>query len=248
MNQLLIFNYKNKTVRTVTVNNETWWVLKDVCNILELTNNRIVADRLEKDEVSQTYIIDSLGRQQQTQIISEAGLYNVILRSDKPEAKEFKRWVTHRVLPSIRKHGGYIAGQETLTDDELVLKALQVAQKKIAEKEQLIDAQKPKVLFADSVETSKTSILIGELAKILKQNGCDIGQNRLFKWLRHKGYLISRRGTDYNMPTQKSMELGLFEIRETTVILPDGQVRITKTSKVTGKGQVYFVNKFTNIM
>lgn len=160
-----------------------------------------------------------------------------------PNAKRFKRWVTSEVLPSIRKHGGYIAGQEQMTDEELIQKALLVATNKLKERERQLEEQKPKVLFANSVETSKTSILIGDLAKLIKQNGHDIGQNRLFKWLRENGYLI-KTGERKNMPTQTAMDLGLFEVKERTVSNPDGSIRITKTTKVTGKGQVYFVNKF----
>lgn len=146
-------------------------------------------------------------------------------------------------MPSIRKNGGYIAGQETLSDDELIQKALLVATNKLKEREKQLEEQRPKVLFANSVETSATSILIGDLAKLIKQNGHDIGQNRLFKWLRENGYLI-KSGERRNMPTQMSMDLGLFEVKERTVNNPDGSIRITKTTKVSGKGQVYFVNKF----
>lgn len=168
----------------------------------------------------------------------------MILSSKLPTAKKFKRWVTSEVLPSIRKNGGYIQNQENLSDNEIMAKALIVAQNVIKEKDKLISEQIPKVLFADSVETARTSILIGELAKILKQNGCEIGQNRLFEWLRNNNYLISRRGIDYNMPTQKSMNLELFEIKETTIMHADGHISISKTPKVTGKGQIYFINKF----
>ncbi len=168
-----------------------------------------------------------------------------------PSAKKFKKWVTSEVLPSIRKTGGYIAGEENMTEDELILKAMNVLNTKVEKlrqkNEQLegtIEEQKPKVLFANSVETSKSSILVGELAKILKQNGHEIGQNRLFQWLRDNGYLISRKGTDYNMPTQKAMNLGLFQIKETSITHSDGHISVNKTTKVTGKGQIYFVNKF----
>lgn len=177
-------------------------------------------------------------------IVSESGVYALVFTSRKPEAKQFKRWVTHEVLPSIRKNGGYIANQENLTPEQIVANALIVAKNIITEKDKLLEAQRPKVLFADAVSASKSSILIGELAKILKQNGIEIGQNRLFEWLRVNGYLISRKGTDYNMPTQYSMELGLFEVKETTITHSDGHISVSKTAKVTGKGQLYFVNKF----
>lgn len=188
-------------------------------------------------------VIDNLGRKQQATFINESNLYKVIFQSRKPEAEEFTEWVTNEVLPSIRKNGGYIAGQETLSDDELIQKALLVATNKLKEREKQLEEQRPKVLFANSVETSATSILIGDLAKLIKQNGHDIGQNRLFKWLRENGYLI-KSGERRNMPTQMSMDLGLFEVKERTVNNPDGSIRITKTTKVSGKGQVYFVNKF----
>ena len=163
-----------------------------------------------------------------------------------PSAEKFETWVFDEVLPSIRKTGGYIAGEEELSEDELIAKALIVVNRKLATREKQLEEQKPKVLFADSVTASKTTILIGELAKIIKQNGGDIGQNRLFEWLRENSYLISRKGTDYNMPTQKAMNQGLFEIKETTITHADGHISINKTPKVTGKGQVYFVNKFLN--
>lgn len=186
-------------------------------------------------------------------IINESGLYSLIMSSKLKNAKQFKRWVTSEVLPSIRKTGGYIAGEENMTEDELILKAMNVLNAKVEnlklknkQLESKIEEQKPKVLFADSVKSSKTSVLIGELAKIIKQNGHDIGQNRLFQWLRSNNYLISRKGTDYNMPTQKSMNLGLFEVKETSITHSDGHISISKTPKVTGKGQVYFVNKFVS--
>ena len=177
-------------------------------------------------------------------VINESGLYSLILSSKLPNAKKFKKWVTGEVLPSIRKNGGYIAGQETMTDDELMARALQVAQNKIMERDRQIETMKPKAIFADAVAASHTSILVGDLAKLLNQNGVNIGKKRLFNWLRDNGYLIKRKGTDKNMPTQKSMDLKLFEVKESTISNPDGSIRITRTPKVTGKGQQYFVNKF----
>ena len=192
------------------------------------------------------YILDNLGRKQYPIYINESGLYSLIMASKLPNAKKFKRWVTAEVLPSIRKNGGYIVGQENLSDEELLKKAILVATRKIEEKDKQLEEQKPKVLFANSVESSHTSILVGELAKIIKQSlGIELGQNRFFKWLRDKGYLIVRKGTDYNMPTQKSMDLGLFEIKESTILHADGHVSITKTPKITGKGQVYFIDRFS---
>ena len=176
----------------------------------------------------------------------------MVLSSRLPTAKKFKRWVTSEVIPSIRKHGAYMTPDKL---EEVLLKPdtlIQLAQNLKAEQEKRMalevkmEEQKPKVLFAESVEAAKTSILIGELAKLLKQNGINIGQNRLFEWLRNNGYLIRRQGSDYNMPTQRAMEMGLFEIKETTITHSDGHIHVSKTPKVTGKGQVYFVNLFVS--
>jgi anti-repressor protein len=249
-NELQVFSYEGNEIRTVTKDGEPWWVLKDVCDVLGLSNSRIVADRLDEDDVSQTYITDSLGRQQQTSIVNESGLYNVILRSDKPEAKKFKRWVTHVVLPTIRMHGAYVTPaklEEMMNDPDAWIKVLTALKDERASKERLqLEAahNEPKVVFADAVSVSDGTILIGELAKILKGNGVEIGQNRLFEKLRQDGYLIKRQGTDYNAPTQRAMELGLFRVKETAITHSDGHVTISKTTKVTGKGQQYFINLF----
>lgn len=241
MSNIKIFENKEfGKVRVQEIDNEIWFAAKDVCESLDIKNTTQAVNRLDEDERTML----NIGRQGETNFINEYGLYNLVLASRKQEAKKFKRWITHEVIPSIRKTGGYIAGQENLTDNEIMAKALLVAQNVIKEKSKALEVQKPKVLFAESVEASKTSILIGELAKILKQNGHEIGQNRLFEWLRVNNYLISRKGTDYNMPTQKSMNLGIFEIKETTITHADGHISISKTVKVTGKGQVYFINKF----
>jgi len=250
MNNLQVFSYEGKEVRTIQKGDEPWWVLKDVCEVLELSNARMIADRLDSDDVSQAYVIDSMGRQQQTNIVNESGLYNVILRSDKPEAREFKRWVTHEVLPTIRKHGAYITSdklEEIMNDPDAWIKVLTALKEERQAKERLqiqSEVDKPKVVFADAVSVSDGTILIGELAKILKGNGIEIGQNRLFEQLRQNGFLIKRKGTDYNAPTQKAMELGLFKVKETAITHSDGHVTISKTTKVTGKGQQYFVNYF----
>lgn len=247
MNSLQKFNNPEfGTIRSTTINGEPWFVGKDVAQILGYSNTRD-AIRIHVDEEDKTdgvVIHDSIGREQTPALINESGLYSLILLSKMPKARQFKRWVTSEVLPSIRKNGGYIAGQETLTDDELLAKALEVAHRKIMERDRQIAMMKPKEIFADAVATSATSILIGDLAKILKGNGVEIGQKRLFQWLRDNGYLIKRQGSDYNSPTQKSMELKLMEIKETAVTCPDGSVRVTKTPKITGKGQQYFINKF----
>ena len=250
MNELQVFSYEGKEVRTIQRNGETWWVLKDVCGVLELSNARMIADRLDEDDVSLAYVTDSMGRRQQTNIVNESGLYNVILRSDKPEAKKFKRWVTHEVLPQIRRHGAYITTsklEEIMNDPDSWIKLLTALKEERQEKERLqlqATQDKPKVVFADAVSASDGTILIGELAKILKGNGIEIGQNRLFERLRQDGFLIKRKGTDYNAPTQKAMELGLFKVKETAITHSDGHVTISKTTKVTGKGQQYFVNYF----
>lgn len=190
-------------------------------------------------------------------IINESGVYALVFGSKLPTAKKFKHWVTSEILPTIRKHGAYMTEQtleQALTSPDFLIKLatqLKTEQEKNRELEstvkkqgELMERARPLVCFANSVKTANTSILIGELAKILKQNGVNIGQNRLFAWLRENGYLVSRKGSDYNMPTQKSMELGLFEIKETTINHSDGHISISKTPKISGKGQVYFVNKF----
>jgi len=250
MNELQVFSYEGKEVRTIQRDGEPWWVLKDVCDVLELSNARMIADRLDEDDVSLAYVTDSLGRQQQTNIVNESGLYSVILRSDKPEAKTFKRWITREVLPQIRKHGAYITTsklEEIMNDPDAWIELLTALKEERQEKERLqmqAVQDKPKVVFADAVSVSDGTILIGELAKILKGNGIEIGQNRLFERLRQDGFLIKRKGTDYNAPTQKAMELGLFKVKETAITHSDGHVTISKTTKVTGRGQQYFVNYF----
>src|SRR5690625_2983328 len=248
MNQLTKI-FKGKQLRIITQSGDPWFVAKDVCDILKHSNSRVALSRLDEDEkgVSKVY---THGGYQQMSVINEFGLYSLVLTSNLPEAKEFKRWITHEVIPSIRKHGAYMT-PETLEDallnpDTLIKLAtnLKEEQEKRKQAEATIEEQKPKVLFADAVETSESSILVGELAKILKQNGVDIGQNRLFKWLRNEGFLIKQKGENYNLPTQRSMEQGLFEIKKRTINNPDGSIRTTRTPKVTGKGQIYFVKKF----
>lgn len=248
---LQTWSYENSEIRTVEKDGEPWWVLADVCKVLELSSPHKVADRLEADEKGRN-LIPTLGGMQEMTTVNESGLYAVILRSDKPQAKPFRRWVTSEVLPSIRKHGAYMTDQtleQALTSpDFLIQLATQLKEEKEQRKqlEAKVEQDKPKVLFADSVSASKSSILVGELAKILKQNGVDTGQFRLFAWLRENGYLIKREGSDYNMPTQKSAEMGLFEVKQTIITHSDGHITTNKTPKVTGKGQVYFINKFMN--
>ena len=249
MNEIQIFNYNSSEVRTIQTDGEPWFVLRDVCNVLGISHVKDTADRLDQDEVGQTEVIDSLGRKQTATIINESGLYNVILRSDKPEAKPFRKWVTSEVLPTIRRHGLYATPdtvEKMLADPDTTIKLLETIKQERAARmalEAKAEADKPKVLFADAVSASHTSILVGDLAKLLRQNGVEIGQNRLFSFLREKGYLCSQ-GERYNLPTQRSMDRGWFQVKETTINQPNGSVRITRTVKVTGKGQQYFINLF----
>ena len=208
-------------------------------------------DRIDKDIKNAEISTVVQGGQQ---YFTEETLYDFMLECKTEKCKPFKKWITHEVLPKIRKTGGYIPTNEDMTDEEIMAKALLVAQKTIKNKNELIESQnkrieemKPKEIFADAVSTSTDTILVGKLAKILRQNGINIGQNRLFKWLRDNGYLIKRNGADYNMPTQYSMDLGLFKIKETAITHSDGHVTINKTPKVTGKGQIYFINKFKEV-
>jgi len=222
---------------------EPLFCLSDVCAAIGINNARMVKNRLDQDDVSQTDTIDSLGRIQPVTYVTESGLYDVIIRSDSEKAKPFRKWVTSEVLPAIRKTGGYIVANEDDTAEQLMARAILVANETIARQKRKIQEQAPKVLFATAVETSTRSCLIAELAKIITQNGYTIGQNRLFKWLRELGYL-GKQGEYYNQPTQRAMEMGLFELKKTTITKPDGTTLVMTTSKVSGKGQIYFVNKF----
>lgn len=244
--ELSVFkNQEFGSIRATNINGEPWFVGKDVAEVLGYSNPRdALSKHVDLDDKNTVAKRDGTTGNPNMTVINESGLYSLILGSKLPGAKKFKRWVTSEVLPSIRKNGGYIAGQETMSDDDLLAKALMVATKKIEERERLLEEQKPKVIFADAVSASENTILIGELAKILRANGCETGQNRLFETLRNDGFLINRKGTDYNMPTQKSMELGLMKIKENAITHSDGHVSITKTPKITGKGQQYFINRY----
>ena len=265
MNELKIFNNDEfGQIRTLAIENEPWFVGKDVADVLGYTKldamYRIVESEDKTEIDPQNIEITGFPRNGATLeenpnvrrliLINESGLYSAIFNSKLPSAKKFKRWVTAEVLPAIRKHGAYMTAdtiERVLSDPDTIIKIATQLKEEQAKRRLLevkVEEQKPKVLFADAVATSKTSILVGEMAKILKQNGIDIGQNRLFTWLRENGYLIRRSGTDFNMPTQYSMELGLFEIKETVVHKPDGSSKINKTPKITGKGSIYFINKF----
>lgn len=244
-NEIQKFDFKGAALRTLTDEaGEPWFVLKDRMSILDLGNPTETVKMFDKDEFSTTEVIDSIGRRQQTYIISEPGLYRLVMKSRKPEAKEFQRWVTHEVLPSIRKHGGYMAGQERMTPEQMALASMRWLQSKVDEQAKQLKAQEGKVLFANAVETARTSILVGDFAKILKSNGIDIGPRRLFAWLREHGWLIKAKGSSWNMPTQKAMDLHLFEVKETTISHSDGHTTINKTPKMTGKGQTYFAKLF----
>ena len=245
MNELQIFeNREFGTVRTVQFDGKTYFVANDVAKALGYVETA-KAVRTHCKGVSEMDI-PSNGGIQTMKIIPEGDIYRLVIKSQLPSAEKFESWVFDEVLPSIRKHGVY-AVDELLNDPDLAIKAF-TALKEEKERNKALqadnDRMRPKEVFADAVATSHTSILIGDLAKLLKQNGVDIGQKRLFSWMRENGYLIKRQGSDWNMPTQRSMELGLFEVKESTVNNPDGSVRINKTTKVTGKGQQYFINKF----
>lgn len=243
MNEVQLFNFESHEVRSLLLNNEPWFVGKDVAEALGYSKARnAIATHIDSEDKKDAPIQGTLGGVQEMTVINESGLYSLVLSSKLPTAKKFKRWVTSEVLPALRKTGNYQIKE--LSGQELMAKALIEAQSVLAAKDKVIEEMKPKALFADAVTASHTSILVGELAKILKQNGIDMGQKRLFAWLRENGFLIKRKGTDYNMPTQKAMDLGLFEIKEGSYVNGSGVNITTKTPKVTGKGQQYFINKF----
>lgn len=259
MNNIKVFeNNEFGTVRTVEVDREPFFVGKDVAEILGYSNPS-KAISMHVDEEDKEFVMMNIANSQngnlpigqtKTALINESGLYSLVLSSKLPTAKRFKRWVTSEVLPAIRKTGGYIGGAENMSEAEIMARAVLIGQRTIEEQKRKIDnlqneidVNRPKVLFADAVSASHTSILVGELAKILRGNGCNIGQNRLFERLRNDGYLM-KCGTSKNIPTQRAMEMGLFEIKEGSYINGNGVNVITKTTKVTGKGQTFFVNKF----
>ena len=253
MKKLEIFQNKSfGRIRTLAINNEPWFVGKDVAKILGYAKpENAIANHVDEEDKTST-LIQGSGSNYKSKaiIINESGLYSLVLSSKLPSAKEFKRWITHEVIPAIRKHGAYMTEdtlEKALTSPDLLIQlATQLKEEKekrlAAEKQ--IEMDRPKTIFADAVSASHTSILVGEMAKILRGNGVEIGQKRFFDWLRENGYLIRRKGTDYNMPTQRAMELGLFEIKEGSYVNGSGVNIITKTPKITGKGQQYFVNKF----
>lgn len=240
-----IFNFHGQDVRTVTINGEPYLVGKDVAEILGYSRPDNAIRNHVDDEDKLVHQFSASGQNRNMTVINESGFYALVLSSKLPRAKEFKRWVTSEVLPTIRKHGMF-ATDELLDNPDFAIATLQkLKEEREAKKllEATIEEQKPKVIFANAVSASHTSILVGEFAKLMRQNGVDLGQNRMFSWLRENGYLINRKGSDKNMPTQKSMELGLFEIKETTINHADGHISINKTPKITGKGQLYFADK-----
>ena len=259
MNDLQIFkNNEFGEIRTKVLNNEPYFMLSDVCRVLEINNSRMAKNRLNECGVSSTdvtllngYTSDGAPtyRKGKADFINESNLYKLVFQSRKPQAEKFSDWVTSEVLPTIRKHGAYMSSEvieKTLSDPDYLIRLatnLKEEKAKRALAEAQIERNKPKVLFADSCEVAENSILIGEFAKRLKQNGYDIGQNKLFEWLRQHDYLC-KSGERKNLPTQYSMERGLFEVKTRIVSNPNGSVRTTSTTKVTGKGQIYFTNKF----
>ena len=262
MSDVQLYSFDGAQVRTLNdEHGEPWFLGMDVCAILGLGTEHLRRD-LEDDEVTKittlpnwqngesSTIYDGMNGGRPPLVVSESGVYSLIMHSRKPEAKRFKYWVTHEVLPSIRRHGAYATDDvidKVLDDPDFgirLLTQLKDERAKRLDAERTIEAQRPKVLFAESVETSDGSILVGELARDLRQNGVDIGQNRLFGWLRGNGYLISRHGESWNQPTQRALDMGLFEVKTRTINDPNGSTRVTRTTKVTGKGRVYFTNLF----
>lgn len=250
MTQLMPFEYEGNQIRTATdEHGEPLIVASDVCRVLGIANSRDAIGRLDDDEKG-VVSTDTPGGMQQMAAVTEPGFYRLVMSSRKPVAKPFQRWAAHEVFPSIRKRGGYLTPEATeaaLTDPDFIIRLatdLKTERAKRAELEAAREADRPKVIFADAVSVSHTSILVGDLAKLLKQNGLEIGATRLFELLRRDGYLIARKGSDWNSPTQMAMELGLFEVKETVITHSDGHTSINRTPKVTGKGQLYFVERF----
>lgn len=249
MSNLQLFNFEGNRVRTLKINDEPYFVGKDVASILGYSNTRDALNKhVDSEDKNTVAIHDGITRGNPNQVvINESGLYSLILSSKMPNARKFKHWVTSEVLPAIREHGAYMTDEkafDVVNNKDGLASLLQQAADQLRAKDIQIEKMKPKALFADSVATSKTTILVGELAKILRGNGIDIGATRLFEWMREHGYLIQRKGSDWNMPTQRAMNQGLFEIKETTINHSNGSISISKTPKVTGKGQQYFVNVF----
>lgn len=237
------------TIRVANHDGEEWFVAKDVCRILGISDPNQSCRHFDSDEKG-LFAIQTPGGEQSVVHVSEPGFYKLVMKSRKPEAKAFQRWVTHEVLPSIRKQGAYVYSNGTESDDVLMARGLLAAQTIIDKKNAVIEGQqreiaelRPKALFADAVAASDGTCLIGELAKMMRQNGVHVGQNRLFEWLRCDGFL-GKTGSNRNVPTQMAMECDLFRIKETAVTHSDGHVTVTRTPKVTGKGQTFFMNRY----
>lgn len=252
-NQITPFMFEGNEVRTIVMNGTPYFVGKDIAEVLGYKKSRnAIANHVDYEDKKDAPIQGLLGGVQKATVISESGVYSLIFGSKLPSAKRFKHWVTTDVLPAIRKNGAYVSSKtaaDWLSNPDMMIEVLNRYKDAQAENQRLHDENtimQPKALFADAVATSHTTILVGELAKLLKQNGIEIGQNRLFKWLRDNGYLIKRKGTDWNMPTQRSMSMDLFKVKETSIAHSNGSVTVSKTVKVTGKGQQYFINKFLN--
>lgn len=271
MEEMRIFkNEEFSKVRIFEIENEVWFIGKDICNYFGDTNHNRTLARVDATDKRYIEIEDALGRKQKAIAVNESGMYSILFTMQPQKAnndgvadaypievqeridklKRFKHWVTSEVLPSIRKHGTYMTQefiQKTLDNpDYLIAIATKIKEEREARKrlEKLVEEERPHAILGRAITTAKTSILIGDLAKILNQNGADVGAKRLFEWLRENGYLIKRKGTDWNMPTQRSMDLELFEVKESVRIDGNGCNKITRTTKVTGKGQEYFVNRF----
>ena len=251
MEEMRIFkNEEFGTIRTVEIKGKVWLVGKDVAEILGYTNtSKAIRDHVhEEDKLTERTVLS--GQNREVIWINESGLYALIFGSKLESAKRFKHWVTSEVLPSIREHGTYMTQefiQKTLDNpDYLIAIATKLKEEREARKklEAKLKEDEPHAILGRAITTAKTSILIGDRAKILNQNGVDIGAKRLFEWMRNNGYLIKRKGTDWNMPTQRSMDLELFEVKESVRIDGNGCNKITRTTKVTGKGQEYFANRF----
>ena len=258
-NEIRIFNNEQfGQIRTAGTADDPLFCLTDVCNAIGIINPRNVKNRLDEDDVHLVDTIDNLGRTQHVTFVNESGLYDVILRSDSKKAKTFRRWVTSEVLPTIRKHGMYATGKTIegiLTNPEnaiIILQAIQKernermeAQKQVEKLEAQAIIDRPKVIYADAVAGSSSACLIGELAKMIAQNGYPIGEKRLFQWLRDNHYLCDY-GERFNQPYQRYIEQGLFTMKQ-NVFSVNGEMRTRNTTKVTGKGQIYFINKFITV-
>lgn len=250
-NSIQRFDFKGAALRTLTdENGEPWFVAKDVCDVLGYMNaSKAINDHVDQEDKLNNESLSSLG-QRGGWLVNESGLYSLVLSSKLPTAKEFKRWVTHDVLPQIRRTGGYIPTTDADDDMTILAKAVMIGQRtmeaqkqRIAEQQTRIVELEPKARFADAVAASDGTCLVGELAKMLRQNGLKVGQNRLFRILRDDGYL-GKSASNRNVPTQRAMELGLFRIKETTVTHADGHTTVSRTPKVTGKGQTYFIRRY----